>query len=257
MILIPLNAIIQDPRNPFGLDDSEPITALNEDFNAKALLPKGWGNVAVEGARTWMMRTTGGVNANRYPAIDALGDAEGRVHALLVLPPLNFDDAKLKASYLIFDVAALKANGAQLRLVQVAREGSITPLLDLTAQQDHEWAQKSYPLTQLKGSGMQFLAFEYIGQAGSASTVYRVDNVRIAETLGAQEALHEKTHIATAQGRILLSELPQGCSVALYTLEGVLLKNTTTTQSDLCFDALSQGVYLLKIASECYKVLVP
>lgn len=255
-ILIPLNAIIQDPGNPFSLDDSKPIAALNENFNAKALIPEGWVNIAVEGSRVWMMRSSGGINANRYPAIDALGDAEGNVHALLVLPALNFDNPELQASYLTFDLAAVKANGAQLRLVQVAKEGNITPILDLTTQQDCDWTPKGYPLAELKAKGPQFLAFEYIGEAGKATTVYRIDNVAISKEVGLQGITHTQPRIVTSEGVIQVSQVPLGMRVTLYTLEGVQLCSNVVTLDEISYDALPHGVYLVGIGERFYKVIV-
>lgn len=91
VLMIPLKAIVEDPENVFDLDDSAPITALDESFNAQAKLPAGWKTVALEGERTWMMRTTG-VGGNRYPAIDDLGNVTGKVHSLLILPGLDFQE---------------------------------------------------------------------------------------------------------------------------------------------------------------------
>lgn len=241
---IPLKAIVQDPENVFNLDDSNPITELAEDFNNEPKLPKGWNNIVLEGTRPWLMRTTG-AGGNRYPAIDALGDIKGKVHSLLVLPALDFRNGQLDGKELIFNLATLKADGAKLHLVSVAKTGEITLLKDLTKTEDQAWQTEVFSLAQVALDAVGFLAFEYIGEAGSKQTIYRLDDVAIRT---------RKNAFSPNSNRVVINRLPQGicvssntaCTLWIFALDGrvVATKHLNEGENEIF---LPKGSYILRM----------
>ncbi len=258
VLYIPLRATVEDPNNPLNLDTTEPITELDEDFNAEARIPKGWSNIALEGTRTWVMRTTG-VQGNRYPAIDAREQTIGKAHALLVLPAINFDSPEVQKSKLAFDLATVKADGAELHLVHITPQGKITTLQNLSENSDHEWKNLSFKLADFNLHGIQFLAFEYLGEADKKMTIYRLDNVKIAEKLVGIERTPSPSslQIAVSEETITIQGLSTDSLIRLYTLEGVLLGQCRATGETQTLCTQGAGVYLLQIDAESYKVVVP
>lgn len=257
VIHIPLKAIIQNPTNPHNLDDTQPRTELDETFDTQARIPAGWSNILLEGNRKWMMRTTGGINANRYPAIDALGDAKGKIHALLVLPAIDFSSETLREKSLFFNLATVQANGATLRLVDLAKDGTITPLQDLTQTTDSEWQQIEYKLEQIAEKGIRFLAFEYIGEEKVKSTIYRIDNVKLDKSITCVEQLSNNNITIEVKGKTIY--LKGGCHdeiVRFITTDGRTIAQQQAQDGYITFTAPSHGVYIIITKGKTLKVLV-
>ncbi|MFC4665356.1 choice-of-anchor J domain-containing protein [Falsiporphyromonas endometrii] len=258
ILYIPIKAIVQDPGNPYNLDDTHPIVELNETFDAKALIPAGWKNIAVEGTRKWMMRTTGGINANRYPAIDALGDTKGKVHALLVLPAIDFDsDVLAQGKSLFFKLATVKESGATLSLVDLTKEGVITPLLDITQSVDGDWKTIQYPIDSLPERGVRFLAFEYIGEEKTKATIYRIDDVKIDKTILSSNQVDPIPFTIAVEGQILhIKGDIERKNIILWSMEGCLITQTQTALSEISIPLPTKGAYVVQIGDKIQKVYV-
>lgn len=178
VLMIPIQASVVDRDNPLDLDDSNPLTELNEDFEkyTTGKIPAGWKIVTLEGHREWSVRKD--AKGNRCMSINAL-ETEGNVHSLLVLPPLDVD--RLQDKELKLNLTTAQPNGAKLRVVRVDKaSGELQLLQDITQQEETTWKEIAIPLKGI--SGVSFFAVEYQGvnePNEKKTTIYRVDNVRI------------------------------------------------------------------------------
>lgn len=258
VLSIPLKAIVQNPDNVFDLDDTNPVSEINEDFNAEARLPKNWKTVALVGSRSWMMRTTG-AGGNRYPAIDALGNVSGTVHSLLILPAVAYSQEQFKDKELAFDCASVKTNGAKLSLVKVHKNGKIDLLQEYTQQTDKEWNEQTFDLGKIGAAeGSLFLAFEYIGQTPTASTIYRIDNVKIRLKNSLQDSsLQKDLSTAISKEGVFVQNLSPGVRINLYNTNGTVERLLQAKDADE-FIPLNKGSYILVVSGYSpVKILIP
>lgn len=257
VVLLPLRAVVQDPENVYGLDDSKPVSELNEDFSAGARLPDGWISFTLAGERNWMMRNSGGVNGNRYPAIDALNGTIGKVHAFLVLPAINLATLRGHKKEIAFDLAALKNNGATLYLVRLYKTGKIERIRELTATKDFDWTEHTCPIDDLGEGEVAFVAFEYQGEAGKQSTIYRVDNVKIREIDSLEAVANQEVRIQSFPGRIEVSGLIPGLSWSVFTIDGIRCASGVAT-TDTASIVLPAGTYIfMQNRGAAHKFMLP
>lgn len=183
VLMLPVSAVVIDANNPLDLDDSNPVTELDEDFEkyTTGKIPQGWKIVTPEGSRAWSVRRD--AEGNRCMAINAL-ETEGVVHSLLILPAIDVD--QLRHHSLKLNLTTSQPTDAKLHLVSVEKKtGRVTLLQDLTQKEETAWKEIELPLEKL--SGVHFFALEYQGintVAEKKTTIYRVDRVRIENTEG-------------------------------------------------------------------------
>ena len=256
VIKVPIRAIIEDPENVYDLDDSAPVTELNEDFEAAARIPEGWKNVAVSGDQKWMMRTTGGVMGNRYPAIDALGDVAGDVHALLIMPAMNLSAIKADNKQLAFDLASVKTSGATLQLVYLKKTGETQVVKDLTATADFEWSKQIVDLSEVPSVKAGFLALEYKGTAHELATIYRVDNVLLEKKeVGIDYQPTEQLSLFIEDGCVWIEGLEEGSIWRIFTLNGVCAASGVVSNESPIV-SLAKGGYILQVNGRSYKFIM-
>ena len=167
--------------NPYGLDDSAPLTTLNETFESG--IPASWKNVAVVGDRTWENKSFGG---NSYAQMSAF-KGTGVYQTLLISPAIDFD--KIDKANVKFDWKSAYTNGATLTVYVMSKDGTKTEVKTINDNANPGGYGQSFNTETLDlsaFSGVQFLAFEYNGEAGVKTTTYQVDNV-IAENNAAPE----------------------------------------------------------------------
>lgn len=253
VIKVPLKAIVEDPENVYDLDDSAPVTELAEDFEAAAKIPEGWKNIAVTGDRKWMMRTSGGVFGNRYPAIDALGDVSGEVHALLVLPAMNFKEIKTMGKMLAFDLAVVKPSGATLQLVYLDKNGDTQLIADLTSDYEYAWERKEVGLSMVPDVEAGFLAFEYKGMAHDLATTYRVDNVSIEDiSTGISSAAIKGIAIDIIGEEVRIEGIAANTEWAVYNIDGTMVADGKANSESITL-RLPYGCYILSVGGKNYK----
>lgn len=163
-----------DPTNPYGLDDSAPLTSLNETFEAGSI-PATWTNVAVQGDKIWEYKT---YQNNSYAQMSANGGS-GVYQTLLISPAINFD--AISKNNVSFDLLAGYANGASLKVYVMQKDGTKTEVQSITATvptTGYAPNFTTYSLDLSAYSGVNFLVFEYNGEGPNVkTTTYQVDNV--------------------------------------------------------------------------------
>lgn len=163
----------------------------------------------------------------------------------------------MKGKELAFELAVVKMHEAKLHLVQVDKKGELTLLKEFTAEADFDWSEFTFALSDVDASGTAFLAFEYIGEAEKATTVYRVDNVKIRKIGATTPTLTENIVIAASEGRVTIKGLPEDLEVSVYDLNGEMKAARQSHESEITFK-LPRGSYIVKLeAGEAWKVIVP
>ncbi len=181
-VLVLFNPIISygaspSEGNPYGLDDSNPVSSIDENFESMstgAILPQGWTNVDVQGDRLWEVKSFSG---NQYAQMSAY-NGDGTYQTLMISPAINFDNIEPTAT---FDWAAAYANGATLEIHVMQLDGSTTTVASIEANAPtNGYGDFITETLDLSGiSGVAFLAFEYKGIAGSTTTTYQIDNFSV------------------------------------------------------------------------------
>ncbi|MBP1664817.1 MAG: hypothetical protein H6Q19_1957 [Bacteroidetes bacterium] len=180
---VALTGIGIDIPNPYNLDDSSPLTSLNETFGdgtgTPATLPAGWKSVSVQGSKNWEMKL---YNSNNYTQMSAFGGT-GVYQTLLVSPAINFD--AIQKNNVKFDWLAGYANGATLKVYVMQKDGTKTEVKTITVTTPatgYATAFTTETIDLSAYSGVKFLVFEYSGNTTTpATTTYQVDNVVASE----------------------------------------------------------------------------
>ncbi|HPT43570.1 MAG TPA: choice-of-anchor J domain-containing protein [Paludibacteraceae bacterium] len=183
-----------DLTNPYNLDDSSPLTSLNETFGdgtaIPTTLPSGWKSVLVQGSKNWEMKL---FSSNNYAQMTAYGGS-GVCQSLLISPAINFD--VIQKNNVKFDWLAGFANGATLKVYVMQKDGTKTEVKAINATKPasgYETAFTTETLDLSAYSGVKFLVFEYNGNTTTpATTTYQIDNV-VASKVQATITITETT----------------------------------------------------------------
>lgn len=183
-----------DLTNPYNLDDSSPLTSLNETFGdgtaIPTTLPSGWKSVLVQGSKNWEMKL---FSSNNYAQMTAYGGS-GVCQTLLISPAINFD--VIQKNNVKFDWLAGFANGATLKVYVMQKDGTKTEVKAINATKPasgYETAFTTETLDLSAYSGVKFLVFEYNGNTTTpATTTYQIDNV-VASKVQATITITETT----------------------------------------------------------------
>ncbi len=95
--------------------------------------------------------------------------------------------------------------------------------------------------------------------AFALADVLRFEYVK-KDALGIDEDVVDPTGVSYQGGVLVISQLRQGASVAVYTLDGKLLRQLTASHSGtyrLNLSALPTGLYLVKADNVTYKITKP
>lgn len=248
---IVLSGMATSTGNPYGLDDTNPLSMLNEDFESG--LPATWKTAAEQGDRNWGQRT---YNDNGYMQMSAY-KGTGAYKTLLISPALDFD--KISKNNVRFDWKAGYANGATLKVSVMTKDGTKTEVKSIKATEPSGGYAANFATETLDlsaQSGIKFLVFEYNGDAdASQTTTYQIDNVRV-ELAQSIDQVQSTLKIYAFSGQLYIENDGSAKTIQVYNVLGRKLLEKTAT-AGLNTIAVEKGQLLIvKAGKKVAKVIV-
>lgn len=245
-----------DASNPYNLDDSSPLTQLNEDFESTTGIaaPADWTLVSVTGDRVWESKT---FNSNRYMQMSA-NSGTGAYDVLLISPAINLD--KIVKSDVKFSWLAGYANGATLNVNVINKAGSVLGTVKSitattpTGGYDTSFTTETVDLSAY--SGVAFLAFQYIGDAAAPkTTTYQVDNVVVQfdPTGIAPEAQDAAFDVQSVNGTLVIST--DANAVQVYNTLGQLIASKAVNGGSAEVAVQAGQIVIVKAGDQVKKVV--
>ena len=247
---VSLTGVAVSASNPYNLDDSNPLNALNEDFEGGAM-PEGWKTVMLQGDKNWTYNT---YSENSYVQLNG-HQGNGVLQTLLISPAVNIDALSNKA--LSFQWKSGYTNGAELKVYLMSKDGQMDEIKSIIDQGVSVWGNSfNDEYVDLSSySGVKFLAFEYNGEGGVATTAYQVDNVNMPG-INTSVALVENTLQAyAADGKIYFSATADD-NVSVFSLTGQTILSTVAKDGLNELSINYQGVVIVKVGSKFAKVIL-
>lgn len=233
--------------NPYGLDSSNPVTALNEDFQAGTTIPSGWTTVSDTGDRNWEVKT---FTSNNYAQMTA-HNGTGVYKTLLISPAIDLDVTQ--KDKVTFDWNSGYANGATLDvyIIQFVNgsmvKTKLTSINDTANTTGYGTAFTTVNLDLSSYSGIGFLAFEYNGEAGVATTTYQVDNiVALSSTQAVNDVNASKLKFIKNTLVDNTIEFSAKANVKIYNVNGQMVKEAAVNNGTrLDVSNLAKGMYIV------------
>lgn len=226
---------------------------LNEDFESKQM-PSGWSSQALEGTRSWVIKTH---DDNSYIQMTGY-KAEGKLVVGLISPLVAMDATK--EYELHFDYKVGFANGASLSVKLYDATGKLVKeLKKIVATEPASGYSETFlkeTLSLPKGSANSFILFEYQGDGASkATTTYQIDNVKVSvkekDPNGSKIVEKQSLPFIVRGNEVVVTK--EG-NVSLYTLEGLRLFSKSCYEGDR-FTLPMGSVYILQVNGKSYKLL--
>lgn len=253
---VELTGTATDSSNPYGLDASNPLNSLNEPFGdgtvTSSALPSGWTNVALQEDRKWEVKR---FNENNYAQMTAHNGA-GKYQTLLVSPAINFD--AIDKTAVSFSWNSGYANGAILKVYVMSLDGSKTEVKSINDNVNTGGYGSSFTTETLDlsaYSGIKFLAFEYNGETGVATTTYQVDNVIASIKSGLLSNKFDALSVWTSAGKINFSAVA-GEVVEVYNTMGQKVFNALAVEGQNEVSVSLRGVAIVKVGNRVGKVIL-
>lgn len=248
---VTLSGAVTSTANPYGLDDTNPLSTLNEDFESG--LPATWKTAAEQGDRNWGQRT---YNDNGYMQMSAY-KGTGAYKTLLISPALDFD--KISKNNVRFDWKAGYANGATLKVSVMTKDGTKTEVKSIKATEPSGGYAANFATETLDlsaQSGIKFLVFEYNGDAdASQTTTYQIDNVRV-ELAQSIDQVQSTLKIYASNAQLCIENDGSAKIIQVYNVLGRKLLEKTAT-AGLNTIAVEKGQLLIvKAGKKVAKVIV-
>ncbi len=246
-----------DPANPYNLDDSSPVSALNETFGdgTATTLPAGWTSVALQSDRNWSVKKFG-TPANNYADMSAYGGS-GVYQTLLISPAINFD--AIAKNNVKFDWnSGYTKPGTTLKVYVLSKDGTKTEVKSIDDNSNPTSYGTTFTTETLDlsvHSGTKFLAFEYNGDAASTNTTYQVDNVVATVLTGIFSPKTESLNVSVQNGKIVF-EAAQGETVEVFNAVGQKLLSQPTVDGKNALMISNKGVTVVRIANRVGKVML-
>ena len=220
--------------NPFGLVETSPVVALLEDFESgtdgSTTMPTDWKSANENTSdKNWTIKT---YSSNKYAEMTA-HNGTGTYNSWLISPAINLD--KINKTNVQFDWNSGYANGALLKVYVlklnngVMSKNLIKTINDATNTTGYGAAFTTETIDVSAYSGIGFLAFEYVGTAGSTTTTYQIDKVTISTSLGIKDLNKTKNIFLknTMVDNTLSFQTKGNATVRVYNTNGQLVKSAT------------------------------
>lgn len=253
--VVNLSGVVQSASNPYSLDDSNPLTSLNEPFGAgtaSLTLPSGWVTHSTQGDRNWETKAYMG---NSYAQMTA-HNGTGKYQTLLISPALNFD--AIDKSAVKFDWNSGYANGAVLKVYVMSKDGTKTEVKSINDNVNTTGYGSGFTNVSLDlsaHSGVKFLVFEYNGEAGVATTTYQVDNVVATIKTGLLTNKFDALTIWTSPSKIHFNAYA-GETVEVYNTVGQRIYNAVASEGENEINTGNKGVAIVKVGNRVGKVIL-
>lgn len=218
--------------NPFGLVETSPVVALLEDFESGTVnsttMPTDWKSAnETTSDKNWTIKS---FSNNKYAEMTAYSGT-GTYNSWLISPAINLD--KINKTNVQFDWNSGFANGALLKVYVlklnngVMSKNLIKTINDTTNTTGYGSAFTTETIDVSAYSGIGFLAFEYVGTAGSTTTTYQIDKVTISTSLGIKDLNKTKNIFLknTMVDNTLSFQTKGNASVKVYNANGQLVKS--------------------------------
>ena len=157
---------------------------INEEFNGgsnnQPVSINNWVNVATKGTRTWLRNSFQG---NNFAQATAFNDTNPEAEMWLVTPEVNTNNhyrLSFKSAQAFFTHNGLEVLATSNFTGNVATTSwvKLDPRLAGSADNNYDWVESGE--INLKSIGQNVrVAFKYNGKAGTETTTYRLDDVRI------------------------------------------------------------------------------
>lgn len=253
---VELTGTATDASNPYGLDDSNPLTSLNEPFGDGSVtsydLPTGWLSVALEDDRSWEVRR---YNNNNYAQFTA-HNGTGRYQNLLISPALNFD--KIDKKNVRFDWNSGFTNGAILKVYVMAKDMTKTEVFSINDNANPSGYGTGFNTVTLDlsaYSGVKFLVFEYTGETGVATTTYQVDNVIADLASGIGSTRYQDLNLWSSNGKVMFNAVA-GETVEVYNTVGQRMFNALAVDGQNEVSLNQRGIVIVKVGNRVGKVIL-
>ena len=254
---VQLTGTANDASNPYGLDDSAPLNALNESFGdgTATTLPANWKNVSLQGNKEWFV-TKFGTPANNYAQMSAY-NGTGVHQTMLISPAINLnavDKANVK-----FDWKSGYTKDATLKVYVMSKDGTKTEVKSINDNANPSGYGETFNTETLNltaYSGVKFLVFEYNGEGPSTqTTTYQVDNVVATSTSGVSNTSLQQLNLLTSAGKINFNA-QAGEIVEVYNTLGQRLYNAAATDGQNEVPVAVKGVAIVKVGNRVGKVIL-
>ena len=248
-----------DTSNPYALDDSNPVSELNETFESPTVvgtnLPTGWTNVSSTGDRAWEIKT---YDENQYAQMSAYG-ATGVQQTMLISPAIDFD--QIVKNNISFDWKDGYAKvGTTLDVSVMSSDGTKTIAKsinsDLTPSGYAEgFTTETVDLSAI--SGVKFLVFEYNGDGSNdLTTTYQIDNVVALKNIDVGiNTVTQSLNISIINNKVLFNT-SAGQSVEIYNTVGQKLIRTISTEGLNTIPVNAKGILIVKVGNQVSKLIV-
>ncbi len=254
---VELSGSASDDSNPYGLDDSAPVNALNEPFGDGTVtardLPSGWVSHALQSSdRNWEVRN---YSSNNYAQMTA-HNGTGTYQTMLISPAINFD--AIEKSTVKFDWNSGYTNGAELKVYVMSKDGSKTLVKTINDNKNPSGYGTGFTTETLDlstYSGVKFLAFEYNGTAPTSTSTYQVDNVVATIRTGLFSNKLESISLRTSSGKIYFNA-SAGETVEVYNTMGQKVYNALATDGDNEISVSQKGIAIVKVGNRTGKVVL-
>lgn len=240
--------------NPFGLVETSPVVALLEDFESGTVnsttMPTDWKSANENTSdKNWTIKT---YSSNKYAEMTA-HNGTGTYNSWLISPAINLD--KINKTNVQFDWNSGYANGALLKVYVlklnngVMSKNLIKTINDVTNSNGYGSAFTTETIDVSAYSGIGFLAFEYVGTAGSTTTTYQIDKVTISTSLGIKDLNKTKNIFLknTMVDNTLSFQTKGNATVRVYNTNGQLVKtaNVSAQNANVNVANLPKGNYVV------------
>ena len=249
-----------DPNNPYSLDNSSPVSELNEGFEAPTAvgftMPTNWKNLSAVGTKAWEVKL---FSANQYAQMSAFGST-GVQQTMLISPAINFDQI-VKNNVTFGWIAGYAKVGTTLKVYTMTLNGTKTEVKSINTDVPASGYAATFTTETLDLSsttGVKFLVFEYNGDGGAAAltTTYQIDNIVVLKDLGTGISNAKNSiEVSVANGNINFSALA-GESVEVYSAVGQKLVQKLTINGLNSIPVSARGVVLVKIGNRFAKVIL-
>ena len=238
--------------NPYGLDDSAPLSSLVEDFETGAInssvMPNDWSNIAVQGNdRLWEIKS---FNNNKYAQMTS-HNGTGAYQTMLISPAVDLNE--IQKNNVTFQWNSGYTNGAELKvyLIQLVGGTMQTTLLqtinDNSNPTGYGAAFNTVNLDLTPYTGIAFLAFEYNGVGGTTTTTYQIDNVNMpAASLAVNDVTQLKNNFV--KNTLVTENIYFGseADVKIYNMNGQVVRTAKVSENNnMNVSDLQPGAYIV------------
>lgn len=250
---VTLTGTATDASNPYGLNDSSPVTTLLENFEGE--FPTGWSNVAKTGDLKWEMKSYKGA---KYAQMSAF-KGKGVYETLLISPAINFDGLSKKE--MKFDWKSGHTNGAMLKVYAMDKTGgNKVELKTINDDSNPKGYGKNFNTETIDlsaVSGVKFIVFEYNGDADNGkTTTYQVDNIKVpSDATGVVNLKFEGLSIATQNGKVMFNAKANEL-IEVFNIAGQKIINRLSTEGLNQIYIPTRGIVIVKIGKRVSKVVL-